>query len=157
MQAAGDYERFKMLMKIKNEQLHNEALEMLQKRRKERGETDVSAPTSMDDFSEEEIREAIRQSLAEHAAEREAKIAEKRDVERALAASVAGLLKSQAAQPEPPTNVEVSAAPSDDANSKSNNPLILGLINICIILKSSCKKRNRVFRIPKRSNGEELC
>lgn len=47
------------------------------------------------EFSEEDINEAIRQSLAEHAAERNAQVVEKQEVDRAMAASIAGLLKTQ--------------------------------------------------------------
>lgn len=47
-------------------------------------------------FSEEDINEAIRQSLVQHAADRNAHLAEKREVDRALAVSVAGLLTSAA-------------------------------------------------------------
>lgn len=88
MQSAGDFERFKLLMRTKNEQLHNEALEMLRERRQ-------NVKASSEEFSEEDINEAIRQSLADHAAERTAQVAEKREVDRAMAASIAGLLKSQ--------------------------------------------------------------
>ncbi|KAI9560801.1 hypothetical protein GHT06_011753 [Daphnia sinensis] len=96
VQSAGDYDRFKVLMRAKNEQLHNEAVEMLRRKRDHPGHPSIdSRNASNDEFSEEDINEAIRQSMAEHVAERNAQVAERRDVDRALAASVAGLLKSQ--------------------------------------------------------------
>lgn len=97
VQSAGDYDRFKRLMRTKNEQLHNEALETLRRRRQlstqESGDAPEGPPPK--DFSEEEINEAIRQSLAEAAAARNKEVAEERQLDRALAASVAELLKTQ--------------------------------------------------------------
>ncbi|XP_057371930.2 cilia- and flagella-associated protein 36-like [Daphnia carinata] len=115
VQSAGDYDRFKVLMRAKNEQLHNEAVEMLRRKRDHPGHPSIdSQNASNDEFSEEDINEAIRQSMAEHVAERNAQVAERRDVDRALAASVAGLLKSQTtdevagplAEAAPVTNVQ---------------------------------------------------
>lgn len=81
---------------MKNEQLHNEALETLRKRRKLLNQESNDIPTGLqEDFSEEEINEAIRQSLAEAAAARNKEVAEERLLDRALAASVAELLKTQ--------------------------------------------------------------
>ena len=73
---------------------------MLRQRRNGQGMNDGEAALR-EEFSEEDINEAIRQSLAEHAAERKAQVDERRDVDRALAASVAGLLKSQLLLEEP--------------------------------------------------------
>lgn len=86
-------------MKTKNEQLHNEAVEMLRRKHgdpnhlAEGGEPDEFSNFS---FSEEDINEAIRQSLVLHAAERDAYLADRRKVDRAIAISTAGLLKSNA-------------------------------------------------------------
>lgn len=81
-------------MRTKNEQLHNEALEILRKRRQLLNQASGDTPTR-EDFSEEEINEAIRQSLAEATAARNKEVAEERQLDRALAASVAELLKTQ--------------------------------------------------------------
>lgn len=81
MQSAGDYDRFKVLMRSKNEQLHNEAVEMLRQKRNHPadGPPAIENRSSVDEFSEEDINEAIRQSLAEHVAERNAQVQEKRE------------------------------------------------------------------------------
>lgn len=80
VQSAGDYDRFKLLMRSKNEQLHNEALDMLRQKRDQPGHLNMDDQNaSIDEFSEEDINEAIRQSLAEHVAERNAQVAERRD------------------------------------------------------------------------------
>ena len=118
VQSAADYERFKSLMRNKNEQLHNEALEMLRQKHGNphhlSAEDEGNQETQHSDvFSDEDINEAIRwvpithnikflkfnlkfivtsQSLADHAAKRFATATDKRDVDRALAASIAGLL-----------------------------------------------------------------
>lgn len=80
VQSAGDYERFKVLMRSKNEQLHNEALDMLRQKRNHPNDSSIDR-SSNDEFSEEDINEAIRQSLAEHVAERNAQVQEKREGE----------------------------------------------------------------------------
>ncbi len=79
MQSAGDYDRFKVLMRSKNEQLHNEAVEMLRQKRNHSDGHAIENRSSVDEFSEEDINEAIRQSLAEHVAERNAQVQEKRE------------------------------------------------------------------------------
>lgn len=61
-----------------------------------------SQHSSNEEFSEEDINEAIRQSLAEHVAERNAKVEEKREVDKAMAASIAGLLKVTMIEPQVP-------------------------------------------------------
>ena len=124
MQAAGNYDRFKELMMLKNEQLHNEAVEMLRRKRGEDPTAPSLAAGGEDEdgedvvFSQEDINEAIRQSLAHHAAERDAVVAEKRQVDHAVAASVAGLLKSHAtADDVPPTYAEVAVPAEERAAS----------------------------------------
>jgi hypothetical protein len=80
VQSAGDYDRFKVLMRSKNEQLHNEAVEMLRQKRNHPDDGPaIENRSSVDEFSEEDINEAIRQSLAEHVAERNAQVQEKRE------------------------------------------------------------------------------
>lgn len=115
-------------MRTKNEQLHNEALEMLrQKRSNPEGTSNDNSNGSSEEFSEEDINEAIRQSLAEHAAERNAQVAEKREVDRALAASVAGLLKS---------HVDVTEEPQEATTSVKTEPVqstARGAIRFCNI------------------------
>ncbi|KZS02995.1 Cilia- and flagella-associated protein 36 [Daphnia magna] len=123
VQSAGDYDRFKALMRSKNEQLHNEALEMLRRKRDHPGHPSIeSRDASNDEFSEEDINEAIRQSMAEHVAERNAQVAERRDVDRALAASVAGLLKSQTTDEVVETLVE--AAPVTNVQTPTRGNLV---------------------------------
>lgn len=65
VQSAADYERFKALMRHKNEQLHNEALEMLRQRHGNPNHLSAEDEVlqdekSADAFSEEDINEAIR-------------------------------------------------------------------------------------------------
>jgi hypothetical protein len=81
VQSAGDYDRFKVLMRSKNEQLHNEALDMLRQKRNHPEDPSIDNQSSNDEFSEEDINEAIRQSLAEHVAERNAQVQERREGE----------------------------------------------------------------------------
>lgn len=81
VQSAGDYDRFKVLMRSKNEQLHNEALDMLRQKRNHPEDLSIDNQSSNDEFSEEDINEAIRQSLAEHVAERNAQVQERREGE----------------------------------------------------------------------------
>ncbi len=61
VRAAGDYEVFTQLMKIKNEQLHYQALELLRRHKKnlDNGEDGSQDPIN-DEFSEDDINEAIR-------------------------------------------------------------------------------------------------
>jgi hypothetical protein len=68
-------------MRSKNEQLHNEALDMLRQKRNHPDDPSADNQSSNDDFSEEDINEAIRQSLAEHVAERNAQVQERREGE----------------------------------------------------------------------------
>jgi len=66
-------------MRSKNEQLHNEAVEMLRQKRNHPDDPSVENRSYVDEFSEEDINEAIRQSLAVHVAERNAKVQERRE------------------------------------------------------------------------------
>lgn len=159
MQSAGDYNRFKLLMRTKNEQLHNEALEMLrQKRDNPDGSSNANRSESNEEFSEEDINEAIRQSLAEHVAERKALVEEKREVDRALAVSVAGLLKSNVEAEEShqiTTNAQVE--PVDESPAKG---AIIRLLqhfscgnNVCYYAMQG----NREIPIRRKWNGVVLC
>ena len=55
MKSAGDYDVFKQMMRLKNEQLHCQALEAIMQRK-----TDPSISNSVLEYPDDDIEEAIR-------------------------------------------------------------------------------------------------
>ena len=136
-------------MKTKNEQLHNEAVELL---RRKHGDPNHLAEGGAEpdefsnfSFSEEDINEAIRQSLVLHAAERDAYLADKRKVDRALAISTAGLLRSNAEEAvltNTPTDLPSDAAVEANKGGHPNSH----------VFHTFVKKKYEIFR-KRRADG----
>jgi len=93
VQSAGDYVKFKELMRNKNEDLHRQAMELLVEQGKAHPPPFAAPPNSVDESSDDrDLKEAIRLSIAEQEALRKDVKSEEHDVERALAISLAGML-----------------------------------------------------------------
>ena len=163
MQSAGDYVKFKELMRNKNEDLHRQAMELLVEQGKAHPPPFAAPPNSVDESSDDrDLKEAIRYrrqlsledgeclkeifadvsrlSIAEQEALRKDVKSEEHDVERALAISLAGMLTQVAKDEQDSYSSRANSATTTTTTNQRNFLLVLIqllIFQLCVLLCST--------------------